>query len=395
MEKFIISLGVCSLLMSAVALLYIILSKTLKNVQSSKWRYYSWILIFIGFITPFKPSFGESAVTVDAERINGYVEVGEKYVVGINGSLLMMIWGLGFILSIGAAFFKQRAFMKSVKRLEKPVSATVLRKLNSLTVELEVFADVKAVTVGEVSSPMVTGVFKPILILPDRKFSDEELHLILKHELVHLRRHDLFIKTFMTLCRAVHWFNPLVGFFMKNAEREGELYCDETVMRDESEERKKLYCQSILNTVSAENKMSARLVPAISSNFFFDKKGLKHRMKMILSFDKKYKLSIVCGLVLALVVCTGTVLAFSGEGGRDDDNFATTTFANTAMLAETTTFAVVTDDIVTTAFTTVVSENIVTTFTATVYEDFTEYSVVPQYDGESGDNVDAEAEISR
>lgn len=395
MEKFIISLGVCSLLMSAVALLYIILSKTLKNVQSSKWRYYSWILIFIGFITPFKPSFGESAVIVDAERINGYVEVGEKYVVGINGSLLMMIWGLGFILSIGAAFFKQRAFMKSVKRLEKPVSATVLRKLNSLTVELEVFADVKAVTVGEVSSPMVTGVFKPILILPDRSFSDEELHLILKHELVHLRRHDLFIKTFMMLCRAVHWFNPLVGFFMKNAEREGELYCDETVMRDESEERKKLYCQSILNTVSAENKMSARLVPAISSNFFFDKKGLKHRMKMILSFDKKYKLSIVCGLVLALVVCTGTVLAFSGEGGRDDDNFATTTFANTAMLAETTTFAVVTDDIVTTAFTTAVSENIVTTFTATVYEDFTEYSVVPQYDGESGDNVDAEAEISR
>lgn len=394
MEKFIISLGVCSLLMSAVALLYIILSKTLKNVQSSKWRYYSWILIFIGFITPFKPSFGESAVTVDAERINGYIEVGEKYMVGINGSLLVMIWGLGFIVSIGAAFFKQRAFMKSVRRLAKPVSAAVLHKLNSLITELEVFTDVRAVTVGEVSSPMVTGIFKPILILPDRKFSDEELHLILKHELVHLKRHDLFIKTFMMLCRAVHWFNPLVGIFMKNAEREGELYCDETVMSGESEEQKKLYCQSILNTVSAASKMSARLVPAISSNFFFDKKGLKHRMKMILSFDKKYKLSIVCGLVLALVVCTGTVLAFSGESDRYDDNYDTTTLANTEMLAETTTFVVVTDEIVTT-FTPAVSEGVVTTFMTTVSEDFVEYSVVPQYDGESGDNADMEAEISR
>lgn len=385
MEKFIISLGVCSLLMSAVALLYIILSKTLKNVQSSKWRYYSWILIFIGFITPFKPSFGESAVTVDAERFNGYFTVGENYMVGINGGVLAMIWGVGFIASISVAFFKQRAFMKSVKRLAKPVSATVLRRLNSLTVELEMFTDVKAVIVGEVSSPMVTGVFKPILILPDRSFSDEELHLILKHELVHLKRHDLFIKTFMTLCRSVHWFNPLVRIFMKNAEREGELYCDETVMNGESEEQKKLYCQSILNTVSAQNKMSARLVPAISSNFFFDKKGLKHRMKRILSFDKKYKLSIVCGLVLALVVCTGTVLAFSGESDRDDDSYATTTFAAvtaSAEDAEITTFAVtVTEDTV--------------TFITVVSEDFAEYSVVPQYDGESGDNVDSQAEISR
>lgn len=425
MEKFIISIVACSVMMSAVALLYTLISKALKNVQSPKWRYYSWVLIFIGFVTPFKPTFGKSAVMIDTGDIdiNGtdIIIVGNYHNLNIGSDemfmLLFLVWLIGFAVSLGITVFKQHSFVKSVNRLSKPVSREITKMADRLAVDMGIVAAVRTVIVKEVSSPMAVGFFKPVLILPDRSFSRNELHLILKHELVHIRRHDLFIKVFMTLCKSVHWFNPLVRLFLKNAEREGELYCDETVMRDEDEELKKLYCQSILNTVSAENKMNVRLVPAISSNFFFDKRGLKHRMKMILSFDKKYKLSIVCGLVLTLIALTGTVLAFSSEGGSSGDaDYANTTFASitaTTALSEDASAAAETTTIVLTEDVSAATEITITALTGdanttaeTTYNDFEgdvsdemgEYSIARDnilFDGESVDTADPEAEISR
>lgn len=334
MDRFVISLGVCSLMMTAVSFVYLLLSKTLKNVQSSKWRYYSWILILIGFITPFKPDFGSSAVNINISETTDtalYGNIGDRYFM-INRSeallyIVFLVWLIGVITVLGAAFFKQRSFIRSVKRLAVPVPHGVKKVADRLAVNMCIAADVKVITVKEIASPMVVGVFKPLLILPDRSFTFKELHLILKHELVHIKRRDLLIKAFMVLCEAVHWFNPFVRFFVRAAEQECELYCDEAVMKNESAEFKKMYCQSILNTVSAERKINGRLIPALSSNFYFNKHGLKHRIKMILSFNKKYKLGFLCGLAAALTLVTGTAFAFSSDLPSDNDIlFETTTF---------------------------------------------------------------------
>ncbi|MBD5103336.1 MAG: M56 family metallopeptidase [Ruminococcaceae bacterium] len=346
MDRFVISLGVCSLMMTAVSFVYLLLSKTLKNVQSSKWRYYSWILILIGFITPYKPDFGSSAVNIDVSQTNEtalYGNIGDRYFM-INRSeillyIVFIVWLTGVIAVLGAAFLKQRSFIRSVKRLAVPVPYGVKKAAERLAINMCVTADVKVITVKEIASPMVVGMFKPLLILPDRSFTVKELHLILKHELVHIKRHDLLIKAFMVLCEAVHWFNPFVRFFIRAAEQECELYCDETVMKNESAEFKKMYCRSILNTVSAERKINGRLIPALSSNFYFNKHGLKHRIKMILSFNKKYKLGFLCGLTAALTLVTGTAFAFSSEPPSDDNIlFDTTTFVTAPELSVTTSY---------------------------------------------------------
>lgn len=343
MERFIISLGVCSLTMTVVAFVCFLLSKTLKNIQAPKWRYYLWILVFIGFITPIKPVFREAAVTIDIRRTtedsifgaagNQYFEIPRFYILPY---LLFLVWLAGFIAVLGIAFFKQRSFIVSVKRLAAPVSADILEKADRLMVEMCVASDVKLITVKEIASPMVVGVFKPLLILPDRSFSDEELYLILKHELVHLKRRDLIIKAFTLFCGAVHWFNPFIRFFIRLCEQECELYCDESVMKNESAELKKLYCQSILNTVSAESKINGRLTPALSSNFYFNKHGLKHRIKMIISFDKKYKLGIICALAAIMIYITGTVVAFSPDLRTDmnEESVETTTLITFTEVSE-------------------------------------------------------------
>ena len=41
---------------------------------------------------------------------------------------------------------------------------------------------------------MIIGFFKPVLVLPKERYSPEELFFILKHELVHLKRGDVYFK---------------------------------------------------------------------------------------------------------------------------------------------------------------------------------------------------------
>lgn len=58
--------------------------------------------------------------------------------------------------------------------------------------------------------PLVVGLLRPRILLPERELSPEQWEGVLTHELVHWRRHDLWIKWLAVLARAVHWFNPAV-----------------------------------------------------------------------------------------------------------------------------------------------------------------------------------------
>lgn len=332
MEKFVISLIVCSLTMTFIAFMYELLSKFLRKVQSSKWRYYGWILIFVGYIAVFKPSFGSAAVTVTIGEWYNTVRAGGRIMSSdaLNDPfvfyVIFIVWLAGFLSGLCYFAVKQRRFIKGVNRISKPASSNISRMVKKIVDELGINSNFKIITLTEITSPMVTGMFSPLLILPERRYEEEELYLILKHEIVHLKRHDLFVKAFMIFCGTVHWFNPFVRRFIRRAEREGELFCDETVIGNESETMKKLYCRSILDTVSAGKKTKASLSPALASNFYFNKSGLKHRMSMILSLNKKYSLGIVGVLVLVLILYAGRVLAFSDNTDYRDEDVAQTTF---------------------------------------------------------------------
>ena len=50
-----------------------------------------------------------------------------------------------------------------------------------------------------VQSPMLCGILKPMIVLPDLRLSDSSLMGILSHELTHYHRHDLWLKLACTL----------------------------------------------------------------------------------------------------------------------------------------------------------------------------------------------------
>lgn len=343
MEKLAVNILICSVTMTAAGLLYMLVLRLLRNVQSAKWRYYSWILIFLGFILPAKPWSAKVEVSLNTDSSVAIVQVdGMAYGVDTYSPLLdihqifqafFAVWVIGAVICILSAAIRQALFKRSIKRLSSPVPENVNTMIADISDELMIWQSVKAVTVKGISSPMTIGFLKPTIILPDVSFSDSSLKMILEHELVHFKRHDVFIKAFMVLVSSIYWFNPFVRLFVKRAERECELYCDETVMNGKTDEEKRVYCQSILDSATAvsDRKPKVWFKPVASSEFVSGKAGMKRRMEMILSSRKTHRLGLFCtAAAVMLTVYAGSVLSFSQVG---EDFFDYRFYAETTITA--------------------------------------------------------------
>jgi beta-lactamase regulating signal transducer with metallopeptidase domain len=152
-------------------------------------------------------------------------------------------------------------------------------------------------------TPMLIGLLRPAIILPDRDYTDAQLRAVLLHELTHLRRGDVYVKWLSLFACAVHWFNPVVWFMRREIDRACELSCDEAVIRNLDTDGKQNYGDTLL--YAASDRKAPRAV--LSTTMCEEKKALKERLGAIMKSRKHTKLAVVLSIVLVFVV-SGTVI---------------------------------------------------------------------------------------
>lgn len=145
------------------------------------------------------------------------------------------------------------------------------------------------VLLADVAAPMTLGLLRPVVLLPCRT-AREDLPLILRHELCHVRRKDLWYKALFLLCAALHWFNPLVWRLARAAGETVELCCDEAVVSGQSADVRRAYGQLLLRSAAAR--------PAGILSAPFGSGDLKGRL-MNLFIQKKNGAALVCTAVCA------------------------------------------------------------------------------------------------
>ena len=89
----------------------------------------------------------------------------------------------------------------------------------ALAAELRVGRTPPLLHTPDVDSPMVLGLARPVLLLPEGQLPEEALEVVLRHELTHLKRRDVAYQALLLLARTVHWFNPLVWWMGREAGR--------------------------------------------------------------------------------------------------------------------------------------------------------------------------------
>lgn len=183
----------------------------------------------------------------------------------------------------------------------------VLCQLLKLKRELHINCTVPVIEYPEADSPMLIGFFHHILVLPTEQYDSEELFFILKHELIHLKRGDIYFKLLFVVANVAHWFNPLVWIMQKEAAVDMELSCDERVTKDTDYVTRKAYTETLLSTL---HKQSSKKT-VLSTQFYGGKQIMKKRFKNILA--KKGKKNGIAVLICAIIltVSLGTLVGCS------------------------------------------------------------------------------------
>lgn len=218
------------------------------------------------------------------------------------------LWMLGAIVSLVTHFIGYARFLTRVKRTN--VAATD-QDTQMLTALLNGRKRVRLVRNRFVKTPMLIGVLRPCIILPDYHFNEKQLKNILLHEIVHLRRSDLAIKWFTMIVTSIHWFNPLMYFIRKEIHFACELACDEAVIKNLNADEKQAYGDTLISIAEKNSKIAG----ALQVTMYEEKKNLKERLVAIMHFNKKPKFVVFFSsvLVLAILVSAAALGASAGK----------------------------------------------------------------------------------
>ncbi|XZE55008.1 M56 family metallopeptidase [Planctomycetaceae bacterium SH139] len=117
----------------------------------------------------------------------------------------------------------------STRRIFNETRSTLLRKNHTLW-RPSFTQHVRLEVIDCLIGPAVVGLCRPRILLPkvlERGCSQDELRMLIAHELIHIRRGDLWWSAIQTLARCLWWFHPLVSLASNRFERATELSCDE------------------------------------------------------------------------------------------------------------------------------------------------------------------------
>ncbi|MBQ2767695.1 MAG: leucine-rich repeat protein [Clostridia bacterium] len=160
--------------------------------------------------------------------------------------------------------------------------------------------------------PLVYGLVRPTVLLPEGIEDRTAFVGVMAHELVHIRRGDLWLKLISLASLSIHWFNPLVYCAAARFAEEMELSCDELVLRDCDADARRGYGYLLLSILRRGQKQPSGL----TTRFNPAKRAVKARFESILDLSPKRAGKVWIALLLAVCITMGTLVACR-IGGTD------------------------------------------------------------------------------
>ena len=332
-----------SLAGSVLVLIFFLIKPMVKSWLPKKMQYSLWLVVLMAFIIPISkivvlpltPVFYSQAVSptplLDAIPLDRFlvneesgipldllqsISVPEK-TTGKNThiqlprvpTMLSAVWLMGAFVSFGVNVTSYLMFARRIKKRATGAHERELRVLASLSRKTRALGLYRNTIVP---APMLLGVFRPSIMLPDCEFTESQIKNILLHELVHLRRRDIAMKWLTAMTVALHWFNPFVYLLRREMNASCELACDEAVVSKLDPVGIKEYGDTLIAVVASHYSTKTSFFTKtnkVHNMFASEKRALKERLGSIMKFRKHSNKSIVLScILLVFVVCMSVVL---------------------------------------------------------------------------------------
>lgn len=325
MTQVFLSYLILSLIGTVSALIFLLIRPITKKCFSASWHYYSWFVVLLVMLVPLRVDIqninlsesknADTAIEIianifqeDVISENENIETEEvrqqsffeicSSAIRKNINIFAFVWFFGVIFFFAQKMIRHHFFLKLVLKKSRKIQVEGVGE----NIEVRVMEDVK--------SPFVVKCVNPILILPDKELVKDKIQNVLAHELIHIKRLDILYKWVVIACKAVHWFNPFMYLIARYIEKDCEISCDETAVKNMNNEEKKTYADTILS-FAFEYGRTYPLTTSISSN----KRILKNRLIAVKNSKKKSKINIVISIVALFAMLVNFIVVSACAGG--------------------------------------------------------------------------------
>jgi bla regulator protein BlaR1 len=304
---------------SVVALAILAIQMLLRPWLPANWRHTLWLPLLLVMVMPFVPELPvhlmpapqaevAAAPATVVEAIGTTTEVNEGPVMAAappapeNASVLPILWLAGVLIAMTAGITGYRIKLQAIRAHAVAPDHVLQAEIEEARKAAGLARTPLVWLSREVESPAVSGLLRPVLLLPagfPATFTATESRLILLHEFSHIKRYDLAQNWLLFALQALHWFNPVIWFAFARLRVDRETACDARVLALEKEDRRSDYGHALLKMQDLPTESGLRLG---FLGIFENISGLKTRIVDISRHRRSHPAWQVGGSLLVMVI---------------------------------------------------------------------------------------------
>ncbi|MDI9242329.1 M56 family metallopeptidase [Fusibacillus kribbianus] len=227
--------------------------------------------------------------------------------------IVFFIWLLGFLCQC-TWHFKNKQYLKYIKKHNILPEQELVDVKNMLQEQYGIKRRVEIYKNIICTIPQVSGIRKPVILLPENIDISQNTEIIIGHELMHVKHRDQIWLYFLVWLKRIHWFNPIVYLLTNDIVEWNEIYCDRDLCKKENAPFSyQQYFKAIANFSGKEKRNRMGLT---MSALFENMNSVKRRVLKLKGYQymKELKKSTVL-LLSVLFVGTVTVTSYAASDG--------------------------------------------------------------------------------
>lgn len=224
-------------------------------------------------------------------------ESGSRGLMPRIGQIVSMIWVTGAFVLLAKLILANLSVVR-LRRTSRAADAEV-RELGRQTSQTLGLPAPEIRVSGQVHSPCLIGIRKPVILLPEREtFSQPVLRDVFLHELAHLSRRDCLFHLLARLATSALFFQPLVWLLARRLEQIADDICDDYVIQYGQD--RKSYAHTLVNF--AEQLPTQWTVAEAGLGMVSLRSSLSRRVLRILDSTRSLTLRLNTGWIVMIVL---------------------------------------------------------------------------------------------
>lgn len=289
-----------------------LLTRIAEKAGAIRMIYPMYRLVMIFYTIPF----GWIYIYIKCNRVYGSYGIGDSFfgttIIFWIIQIALIVWLIGMVCVIVRKLkdsYEERKAHELKMKNNMPFRADEYRAMLSRMYPHRNWKRTQFCTNFLTRSPVVVGKLFPVIIIPERKYSEFQIQVILMHEGMHIVRLDNLAKQISSVLIYINWFNPYLKSYTKELDEWADIACDISVCKRFLGGNSKEYYIALMAAKTSGHSVVNPFVSHLNKS----NESIKRRMMYMKKWKDSRSKRFVSAILMAALIMGSSVTAFAAS----------------------------------------------------------------------------------